>query len=186
MRAGRWYLVTLLCGLFAIVLLVLGMRGLTLARRVPLPATQASLSRLEAGVSSAARRLERRSDPPQPEHPDAGAPGGGERDSAVLDPRATPSPPPQHGSGAAAAPPGPSAAQARAAETRRRPVNINTATAAELDLLPGVGPVLALRILEYRRTHGPFRRVEDLDQVKGIGPAKLAKMKDHCYAGPAQ
>lgn len=80
----------------------------------------------------------------------------------------------------------PQSSQPKKGKAVTKPININTATAAEFDALPGIGPVLALRILEYRKAHGPFKRVEDLDQVKGIGPAKLAKMKDYCYAGPGK
>lgn len=56
-------------------------------------------------------------------------------------------------------------------------ININTATAAELELLPGIGPALAQRIIDHRREHGAFRRVEDLDDVKGIGPRTLEKLR---------
>jgi len=48
-------------------------------------------------------------------------------------------------------------------------ININTASAAELTLLPGIGPMKARRIVEYRRQHGPFRSFEDLSNVSGIG-----------------
>ncbi|HEX8151927.1 MAG TPA: helix-hairpin-helix domain-containing protein [Thermoanaerobaculia bacterium] len=48
-------------------------------------------------------------------------------------------------------------------------VNINTAEAAQLALLPRVGPKAAQRIVEYRKEHGPFRKTSDLMQVKGIG-----------------
>ncbi|MCC6485348.1 MAG: helix-hairpin-helix domain-containing protein [Armatimonadetes bacterium] len=58
-----------------------------------------------------------------------------------------------------------------------RVVNINTATAAELDTLPGVGPSTARSILEYRKAVGGFARVEDLINVKGIGEKKFAQMK---------
>lgn len=57
-------------------------------------------------------------------------------------------------------------------------INVNTAGAAELDELPGVGPATAAAIIDYRRDHGPFQRPEDLLQVRGIGPKKLAKMMD--------
>ena len=53
------------------------------------------------------------------------------------------------------------------------PININTATAIELELLPGVGPSTAQAIIEYRTTTGVFSVVEDLLNVRGIGPAKL-------------
>lgn len=57
-------------------------------------------------------------------------------------------------------------------------VRINTADAAALEGLPGVGPVLAERIVSYRDSHGPFATVEDLLDVPGIGEAKLAAMRD--------
>ena len=57
-------------------------------------------------------------------------------------------------------------------------VHLNTATAVDLEQIPGVGPVLAARIVEYRETHGPFLVVEDLLDVAGIGEAKLAAMRD--------
>jgi competence protein ComEA len=57
-------------------------------------------------------------------------------------------------------------------------VRINVADAAELDTLPGVGPVLARRIVEYRDEHGPFTVVEDLLDVPGIGEAKLEDLRE--------
>ncbi|SDR10036.1 competence protein ComEA [Tsukamurella pulmonis] len=56
-------------------------------------------------------------------------------------------------------------------------VNINTASAAELDRLPGVGAATAAAIIAYREQNGPFRSVDDLGKVSGIGDAKLAKIK---------
>ena len=58
------------------------------------------------------------------------------------------------------------------------PININTATVAQLDLLPEIGPVLAQRIVDYRNEYGPFERVEDLLYVNGIGEKTLAKILD--------
>lgn len=57
-------------------------------------------------------------------------------------------------------------------------VNLNTATEDELDELPGVGPALASRIIEYRKKNGPFSTIEELDSVSGIGPAKLDSIRD--------
>lgn len=57
-------------------------------------------------------------------------------------------------------------------------ININAATAAELEALPGVGPVLAERIVAHRQDMGPFQTVEDLLGVSGIGEAKLASIRD--------
>lgn len=53
------------------------------------------------------------------------------------------------------------------------PIDLNTATEQQLDTLPGVGPSTARAIVAYRLQHGPFARVEDLLNVRGIGPAKL-------------
>ncbi|GAA4625916.1 hypothetical protein GCM10023196_032020 [Actinoallomurus vinaceus] len=57
------------------------------------------------------------------------------------------------------------------------PLDLNTAGAAQLDQLPGVGPVLAQRIVDYRTRHGPFRSVDELRQVSGIGAAKFDDLK---------
>ncbi len=56
-------------------------------------------------------------------------------------------------------------------------ININTATAAELDTLPGIGPTYAQRIIDYRTQNGAFTRVDDLTNVKGIGPKTLDKIR---------
>ncbi|HEX6967510.1 MAG TPA: ComEA family DNA-binding protein [Micromonosporaceae bacterium] len=57
-------------------------------------------------------------------------------------------------------------------------VNLNTATQAQLETLPGVGPVLAQRILAYRERHGGFRSVTDLRRVEGIGDARFEQLRD--------
>lgn len=58
-------------------------------------------------------------------------------------------------------------------------VNINTATQSELENLPGVGEAIASRIIEYRQQNGKFSKVEDLQNVKGIGDAKFNNMKEY-------
>ena len=58
-------------------------------------------------------------------------------------------------------------------------VNINTAAADQLVLLPGVGPATAQRILDFRSKNGPFKRIEDLMAVQGIGEKTFARLKDH-------
>jgi competence ComEA-like helix-hairpin-helix protein len=63
--------------------------------------------------------------------------------------------------------------------TARFTVNVNAASAAELAQLPGLGPATARRILDHRRTHGPFTTLDGLLDVPGIGPATLARMRPH-------
>ena len=57
------------------------------------------------------------------------------------------------------------------------PININRATVSEFDSLDGIGPVIAARIVAYRKTNGPFTTIEDLQKVSGIGVAKFAQIK---------
>ena len=66
------------------------------------------------------------------------------------------------------------------APTPLRPslLRINQATQAELEELPGIGPILATRILEWRATNGPFTNLESLDAVPGIGPSLLESLRD--------
>jgi competence protein ComEA len=70
-----------------------------------------------------------------------------------------------------------------AEETGERPpaskIDLNRATLEQLETIPGVGPALAQRILDFREEHGPFRRVEDLLKVKGIGEKSFQKMQSY-------
>jgi competence protein ComEA len=70
------------------------------------------------------------------------------------------------------------AAESPAAQTTVTTIHLNQATAEQLQELPGVGPALAERIVSCRGQHGPFRSVDQLTEVKGVGSAKLAKFKD--------
>jgi len=90
--------------------------------------------------------------------------------------------------GAAPVAAGPSAAGdagAPAAPTAASParVDLNRASPAELDALPGIGPVLAGRIVRHRSEHGPFRDPEDLLAVPGIGPRLLERLRPRVRAG---
>lgn len=73
--------------------------------------------------------------------------------------------------------PAPAGRTAKAAATAAAPVNLNTATAAQIATLPGVGPKAAQRIIEYRDKNGGFKKIEELMNVKGIGEKSFLKLK---------
>ena len=77
---------------------------------------------------------------------------------------------PRRGAEAVAAVPGSTSAPSG-------PVHLNSATLEQLDTLPGVGPVTAQKILDYRQKHGGFGSVDELDAVSGIGPARLENLR---------
>jgi competence protein ComEA len=77
----------------------------------------------------------------------------------------------------AAGAPDPSGAKGAPAPTASGPVDLNTATAEQLEALPGVGPATSKAILTYRTSHGRFRSVTELLEVPGIGPAKLEALR---------
>ena len=58
-------------------------------------------------------------------------------------------------------------------------MNINTATQTELETLPGIGPSLALRIINYRKENGKFATIEDIKNVSGIGESKFENLKNY-------
>lgn len=78
---------------------------------------------------------------------------------------------PRRGSGGAVAPGGSGTASSGS------PVHLNGATLEQLDALPGVGPVTAQKILDYRQEHGSFGSVDELDAIPGIGPARLEQLR---------
>jgi len=95
-----------------------------------------------------------------PGPPEAGAPAWGAPDSGA----------PPAGAGASESAP--------AWPYRAGKLDLNTATAADLGTLPGIGEKLAARIIADRDARGPFAAVEDLERVPGIGPSKLARLRD--------
>jgi competence ComEA-like helix-hairpin-helix protein len=65
------------------------------------------------------------------------------------------------------------------------PVNLNTATSEELQLVPGIGPVTAEKILQMRKSYGAFKSVDDLSAIRGIGPKRLEKMRKYLTVAKA-
>jgi competence protein ComEA len=65
----------------------------------------------------------------------------------------------------------------KAAPTAAAPINLNTATAAQIATLPGIGPKAAQRIIEYRQKNNGFKKIEELMNVKGIGEKSFLKLK---------
>lgn len=64
-----------------------------------------------------------------------------------------------------------------------RTINLNTATAAELETLPGIGPAMAARILEYREKNGPFQKIEELMNIQGIGERVFLRLRPQLTVG---
>ena len=65
------------------------------------------------------------------------------------------------------------------------PINLNSASSAELQLVPGIGPSTADKILDMRKSYGAFKSVDDLLAIKGIGPKRLEKMRKYLTVGKA-
>jgi comEA protein len=77
-------------------------------------------------------------------------------------------------------------AAATVTATATAPVNLNTATAEQLATIPGVGPRMAERIVDYRQKNGGFKKVEDLMNVSGVGEKSFLKMKPLITVTPAK
>ncbi len=82
--------------------------------------------------------------------------------------------------------PGHAASAAKAKASPDNPVDINQASANSLATVPGIGQVTAQRIVEWREAHGPFRRIEDLLKVKGIGDKTLDKLRPYLKVGKSR
>ena len=74
--------------------------------------------------------------------------------------------------------PSPGASAAAVGTAVASVVSLSSATVEDLDELPGVGPITAQKIVDYRAEHGPFASVDDLDAVPGIGPTRIEQLRD--------
>jgi competence protein ComEA len=74
----------------------------------------------------------------------------------------------------------------RTTTERPAPLNLNAATEAQLEALPGIGAATATRILEYRKKNGPFKKAEELMNVKGIGEKSFLKLKALITVAPSR
>ncbi len=86
--------------------------------------------------------------------------------------------------GESSQPPAVSGGSSGSGEIAGTPININTATAAELETLPRVGPTMAQRIIEYREANGQFVTIEEIQNVQGIGTATFEGFKDMIVVRP--
>jgi competence protein ComEA len=91
-----------------------------------------------------------------------------------------------HTPAASAAQNKPAARTTAAKPVAGKPVNINTASVAELDALPGIGARTAALIVEYRQKNGLFKKVEELMNVRGVGEKNFLKLKDQISVGNAK
>ena len=64
-------------------------------------------------------------------------------------------------------------------QAERQPIDVNAATAEDLQSVPGIGEALARRIIEFRQEHGPFEKLDDLLNVRGIGTTSLEKLRPY-------
>ena len=82
--------------------------------------------------------------------------------------------------------PPPPQTPAPASQTQTAPLNLNTATKADLEKLPGIGPAMAQRILDYRQKIGAFKKTEELMNVQGIGEKSFLKLKPLVTVAPVK
>ena len=81
---------------------------------------------------------------------------------------------------------GPMAAPGQEVQAPAQPLDLNAATAEALVTIPGIGAVMAERIVQWRQEHGPFQSVDDLMKVKGIGEKTLEKLRPYVRVGKAR
>jgi competence protein ComEA len=144
--------------------------------RASKPATRARAAPLVVDVAGAVRRAGLYRLPPGSRIADAVARAGGATKRAELD-LVNLAAPLADGEQVLVPARGASAPATGGASAPTAPVDLNSATAEQLDSLPGIGPVTAQKIIDYRQAHGPFRSVEDLDAIPGIGPSRIENLR---------
>jgi competence protein ComEA len=183
----RRLLLLALVAIVALVLAVRQLRGDAAPRASPVPARVeplggGSVPRLVVHVVGAVRRPGLYRLPERSRIADAVARAGGAKRSADLSAVNLAAPVSDGIQVVVPARPPPVAAgggvEAPAAQAPSGPVHLNTATLEQLDALPGVGPVTAQKILDYRQQHGAFSSIDELDAIPGIGPARLEQLRE--------
>jgi comEA protein len=162
MDGGRWYATAIVVAFLTVALGVLGVRWYALGQRVPVAAA--------AVVPQAYKPPQKRTAPEQPKAGSAPGTKGGVSPAKPVpkpQPKTAPAPKPK--------------SSGRKEKPALHSIDLNTATAAELQKLPGIGPSLANQIVSYRNEHGRFKTVAELDNVKGIGPKKLADLEPYVF-----
>ena len=164
---NRWVATALLLALLAVCATILGVRFAVLARRVPIARAYRAPAAATLAGGGVLTDEHARADTAEPSNAAASEPqpGADEEEAAPAS---------RGGTGAKAKPDPPPP------DPGHR-LDLNSATSLQPERLPGIGPVLGKRIVDYRKRYGPFRHIDDLDKVKGIGPSKLAKLRDYVY-----
>lgn len=184
-RPGRIYLTAVVAGCVLVCLLVLGLRWARLGEGA---AAREASSASAASAQSALQHSSAKAHKSQTEHArispnrDSKTPkaqeGGQQHETGAEDPSAPKKPSgstKKHSSHTTKVDP---------LAGLKLPLELNHCSQAELEALPGIGPVLAGRIISYRNEHGPFASIEGLDGVKGIGPKSLERLRQYFYLAP--
>lgn len=174
MGGNRAYFTVLLVTLALMCAGIVGARWAVLAQRQPLKPLPSGID-FDAAANAAAVPAEDESQPAD----------GAELDAMQTDPSAAAKPRSRQPEVEAANADRPGGTQTAVDSTQLK-LDLNTASAVQLEELPGIGPALAKRILAYRKQHGRFRTVDELLEVEGIGAGKLKEIRELVYVNTAE